>query len=109
MSIALVTTSNLPKPDPDTGLLAGELKRLGAKAEIVPWDQPRDWSAYSLVVLRSPWDYPRRIGEFLPWCEQVSAAARLCNPLEVVRWNAHKGYMIELGASGLPIVPTRLF
>lgn len=109
MSIALVSTSHLPKQDPDTELLATKLRAIGAEAEIVPWDQPRDWSAHSLAVLRSPWDYPRRIAEFLPWCEHVSAATRLCNPLEVVRWNAHKGYMIELGVSGVPIVPTRLF
>jgi glutathione synthase/RimK-type ligase-like ATP-grasp enzyme len=109
MAIALVTTSNLPKPDPDTGLLADELKRLGASAEIVPWDQPRDWSAYSLVVLRSPWDYPRRMAEFLPWAEGVSERTRLCNSFAVIRWNAHKGYMLDLAAKGVPIVPTRLF
>jgi glutathione synthase/RimK-type ligase-like ATP-grasp enzyme len=109
MSIALVTTSNLPKPDPDTHLLAAELRRLGAGAEIVPWDQPHDWPTYALAVLRSPWDYPRRIAEFLPWAERASAATRLCNPIEVLRWNAHKSYLLDLAAKSVPIVPTRLF
>lgn len=107
-TIALVTTSKLPKPDPDTHLLAAELERLGAAAEIEPWDEPRDWSAYSVAVLRSPWDYPRRIAEFLPWLEETARATRVINAPSVVRWNAHKGYLLELAARGVAIVPTTL-
>ena len=45
---------------------------------------------------------------FLRWAEQVSAVARLVNPLRFVRWNLHKGYMLELAAHGVPVTPTEL-
>jgi glutathione synthase/RimK-type ligase-like ATP-grasp enzyme len=106
--IALVTTSELPKPDRDSGLLVEALRQLGVSAAIVPWDQPADWSAFRLAVLRSPWDYPRRFQEFSAWAAEAAKATRLLNPLEVVRWNAHKQYLLDLPPRGVPIVPTML-
>ena len=32
--------------------------------------------------------------------------SRLCNPANVVRWNAHKSYLLDLAVRGLPVVPT---
>jgi glutathione synthase/RimK-type ligase-like ATP-grasp enzyme len=57
-------------------------------------------------VLRSPRDYIDHLPEFLAWAERVSAASDLWNPLELVRWNTHKAYLVDLGARGAPIVPT---
>ena len=34
--------------------------------------------------------------------------AKLHNPPHVVRWNAHKSYLLELASHGIPIVPTVL-
>ena len=35
-----------------------------------------------------------------------AAGVAVCNPAEVVRWNADKGYLGELAASGVPSIPT---
>src|ERR1700677_596506 len=55
--LALVTATRMPKPDPESGLLVTALAQLGLDAEIRVWDRPCDWSAFGLVVSRTPWDY----------------------------------------------------
>lgn len=103
-SIALVTCADLPELDPDDRLLLPELAARGIAVDIVAWDAPgADWSAYALAVLRNPWDYPPRRDEFVAWARSVP---RLANPGEVVQWNTHKGYLRDLAAAGVPVVPT---
>lgn len=58
--------------------------------------------------MRSTWDYYRRPDEFLAWAERTATVTRLINPLPMVRWNLHKGYLVELAAAGVPVVPTAL-
>lgn len=65
-----------------------------------------EWSEARLTLLRSTWDYPLRLAAFLAWAEGVSRVSRLVNPLAVVRWNTHKGYLRELALRGAPVVPT---
>jgi glutathione synthase/RimK-type ligase-like ATP-grasp enzyme len=57
-------------------------------------------------VLRSTWNYPHRVDDFVAWVESLSG--RVLNPAPIVRWNVHKSYLLELGAAGLPVVPTAL-
>lgn len=98
--IALVTCAELPAGDEDDHGLPALLD-----GEFVRWDDPAvDWSAYELVLLRSPWDYAQRAGEFLAWADRVGD--RLLNPPAVVRWNTDKRYLGELAAAGVPVVPT---
>jgi glutathione synthase/RimK-type ligase-like ATP-grasp enzyme len=104
--IALITSARMPKPDQDTGLLVDELTRLGVRAAVLAWDEPIDWAVVPLVVLRTPWDYVSRYTEFLQWVERVGGQTKLLNPPEVVRWNSHKSYMLDLAARGVPVVPT---
>lgn len=59
-------------------------------------------------MLRSTWNYVRHYPEFLAWVDRCAAATALWNPAPVVRWNSHKGYLVELAARGLPVVPTRV-
>src|SRR5262249_46106481 len=71
------------------------------------WEEAAvEWSAARVTVLRSPWDYIDHLDEFLGWAERVSAVSALWNPLDVVRWNTHKAYLLDLEARGAPIVPT---
>jgi len=58
-------------------------------------------------VLRSTWDYAERIGEFLEWADRCACLTRLANPVETVRWNTDKRYLLELSQAGVPVVPTR--
>lgn len=109
MDVALVTWSGLPDLFEDDRPLARALAAAGLDVGIVRWDDSDfDWTSTAVALLRSPWDYYRRADEFLAWAARAAAATRLVNPLPLVRWNLHKGYLIELAASGAPVVPTAL-
>ncbi len=109
MDVALVTYSELPKLFPDDRPLARALAAAGLEVGIVRWDDPDfDWATTRIAMLRSPWDYYRRVEEFLAWAERAAAATHLLNPLPVVRWNLHKSYLVELAARGAPVVPTAI-
>ena len=104
--IALVTGAEMAKPDPETHYLVAALAQLGVAADIVPWDAPVDWAAWPLVVVRTPWDYFRRLPEFLAWAERTRRLARFVNPYEVIDWNSHKQYLRGLAEAGIATVPT---
>lgn len=104
--IALVTGATMAKPDPETHLLVDALARIGVEAVVTPWDAPVDWAVYPLVVVRTPWDYFKRLPEFLAWAERVSGLTAFVNPLSVIRWNSHKAYLRALAGQGIATVPT---
>ncbi len=104
--IALVTGATMAKPDPETHLLVDALAQRGIVADVPPWNSEQDWAAYPLVVVRTPWDYFRHLDAFLAWAERTSALTHLVNPVAVIAWNSHKGYLRELAAGGVATVPT---
>ncbi|MGZ3460836.1 MAG: ATP-grasp domain-containing protein [Archangium sp.] len=105
--IALVTASIHPDCLPDEELLAEALAARGLRAGPVIWDDPAvDWSRFRLALVRTAWDSDTRRDEFVAWAERAGARCPLRNPPEVLRWNTHKGYLRDLEARGVPIVPT---
>jgi glutathione synthase/RimK-type ligase-like ATP-grasp enzyme len=105
--IALVTVASARHLDADLPLLSTALAERGATSVVVEWDDESvEWSQFSLVVIRSTWDYQNRLGEFLDWVEHVSKHTRVVNPPEVVRWNTDKRYLRDLAAAGVATVPT---
>jgi hypothetical protein len=107
--VALVTYRGLPELDPDDRPLAAALRAQGLAVAIVAWDDDAfDWASARLVFLRNPLDYFHRLDEFLAWAERVSRLTALVNPLAALRWNLHKGYLVELAERGAPVVPTLL-
>ena len=105
-NVALVTASALPKPDLESHLILESFRQRGVSASLVPWDAAFDWASADLVVIRTPWDYFQRLDEFLRWADRVESMTRLANPAEVLRWNTHKSYLLDLAAAGVAIVPT---
>ncbi len=102
--VAIVTCADLPDLEPDDRLLLAPLAARGIAATVAAWDDPAaGWTAYDLVVLRSPWDYALRRDEFVAWADTVP---RLVNPADVVRWNTDKRYLDELAAAHVPTVQT---
>jgi glutathione synthase/RimK-type ligase-like ATP-grasp enzyme len=94
-------------PDPETPLLAEALAGDGYEVDVSDWrDASVDWSDARVTVVRSPWDYVDDLDAFLDWAALVDAASELWNPLELLRWNTHKAYLLDLHARGAPIVPT---
>jgi glutathione synthase/RimK-type ligase-like ATP-grasp enzyme len=109
LDIALASCVHLPDPDPDEAPLLRALRSAGLAAESLAWDSPRsDFGRARATVLRATWNYPERPADFLSWVERTAACSRLLNAPEVVRWNHHKGYLLELEERGVPIVPTRV-
>jgi hypothetical protein len=97
----------VPGLDPDELPFAAALRDRGHHAEAVVWDDASvDWGGYDAALLRSTWDYFQRRDEFLAWAERAAERTTLWNPLPVVRWNTHKGYLAELLDRGVPVIPS---
>lgn len=93
--------------DDDLAPLGAALAARGVAHAVVDWDDSSaEWDGFAMAVVRSPWDYPRRHGEFLAWAERVAALTTLVNPPAVLRWSADKRYMADLAAAGVATVPT---
>jgi glutathione synthase/RimK-type ligase-like ATP-grasp enzyme len=98
----------MPKPDPEIHLLVAALEQQSIGVVIRPWDNATDWASVPLVVVRSPWDYSNAHEEFLSWARGVAAVTRMVNPPEVLEWNSHKSYLLELASAGVSTVTTTL-
>lgn len=106
--IALVTTDDpeVLEHEFDLEPLVAEFARRGIPAQAPVWhDAGVDWSAFDLIVMRSPWDYSQRTAEFLGWLDLLPAG-RVLNPPALIRWNLDKRYLLDLEALGVSIVPT---
>jgi glutathione synthase/RimK-type ligase-like ATP-grasp enzyme len=105
--IALATAADQEPTDQDDAPLLAALAGAGHDADLVVWDDPAvTWDAFEAVLIRTTWDYHTRWEAFVTWAAAVEARTRLFNTAEVVRWNTHKGYLLELEERGAPIVPT---
>jgi glutathione synthase/RimK-type ligase-like ATP-grasp enzyme len=94
------------RPDPEIHLLVAALESQSIGVVIAPWDNATDWASVPLVVVRSPWDYSDFHEDFLSWARNVAAVTRMVNPLEVLEWNSHKSYLLELATAGVSTVTT---
>lgn len=105
--LAWVTAREARGRDDDEPLALAALAHAGVAVDVVDWDDRTvDWAAYDRVVLRSAWDYPQRLAEFLSWLDEVTQVTELVNPPALVRWSLDKRYLAELEAAGVPITPT---
>lgn len=105
--VVMLSGNNLPVPDPEMPLLEDALADLGVQTRVVLWaDQAGLAEPADLVVIRSTWDYTNDADGFLAALRTIGAP--LANPVDVVAWNSHKGYLVELAAVGVPVVPTVL-
>nr|WP_194720330.1 hypothetical protein [Cellulosimicrobium arenosum] len=94
----------MPDLDPDDAPLVQALADRGVDARAAVWDDPEiDWASFDAVVVRSTWDYAVRRDEFVTWAQGVP---RLLNAASVLRWNTDKGYLRELEAADVPVIPT---
>ncbi|MBT5737740.1 MAG: hypothetical protein HN891_00985 [Planctomycetes bacterium] len=109
MKIGLVTCLEIPEADPDEEIQLEAIRQAGGEASLVPWDDSLiDLSRFDRLILRSCWDYPWRESEFREWLAAADGQTQLLNPLAVVQWNLHKGYLLDLARAGVPVVPTRI-
>ncbi|MEK9177213.1 MAG: hypothetical protein AAB923_02860 [Patescibacteria group bacterium] len=109
-TVAFATFKKVPGFSEDDVFLSDALKNNGYKYQTIPWDTKGvDWSQFSIVVLRSMWDYCDRLNEFSEWLDELEkTGVNVWNPLPVVRWNMDKRYLFELEKKGVPIIPSML-
>jgi glutathione synthase/RimK-type ligase-like ATP-grasp enzyme len=83
---------------------------LGTRGTVtdIDWRAPlAELTQFDLAILGTPWDYTEAKDEFLARLGELEqAGVTVCNPLEVVRWNADKSYLKELGERGAVTIPT---
>ena len=107
MHVALATYHDLPDREVDDLPFHTALAARGIDFTLADWhDTAVDWSAFDACLIRTTWDYQKRLGEFLAWAEGVARVSRLFNPFPIVRWNTHKSYLRELASEGIPTIPT---
>lgn len=75
---------------------------------VIDWEAPlEDFADIGLVLLGTSWNYQDKPDAFLEKLEALEARGiAVCNPPEVVRWNATKTYLRELAELGAATVPT---
>jgi len=71
---------------------------------VVFWCAP----SYGTAVSLPPWNYHLSPEAFLAWVDRAGRSALVCNSPETVRWNSHKGYLLELEHAGIPVAETVL-
>jgi glutathione synthase/RimK-type ligase-like ATP-grasp enzyme len=108
VDVALVTGTHGPSFMHDVDArLAAALQQRGATVHAPRWnDAAVDWTAFDVAVIRTTWDYTTDREGFVAWAASAAEATALWNPADVVRWNTHKSYLLELEDRGAPVVPT---
>ncbi len=107
MRIALASARELPRPDADLPCLAAAAAARGWVCETLAWDDPGAWCReHDLVLVRSTWDYLSKLKAFRAWIAGAAGAARMVNAPQVMLWNLHKNYLLDLSREGVPIVAT---
>lgn len=105
--IAIATCSSYAGLKGDDDLLLEALRRRGAEAVSVVWDEEGvGWGDFDLCLVRSTWDYHEKYEEFLAWTRRVEAVTALRNPAGVIAWNSDKTYLRKLAKQGIRTVPT---
>lgn len=86
---------------------AAALREAGAEVSARPWSQAGDLGEFDAVLPLVAWGYHLRYAEWLAFLDRAEREARrVINPVPLLRWNSDKVYLKELGAAGVPTVPT---
>jgi len=106
-AVAIVTGAQAPALTDDGQRVASWFADRGVRADAVRWDRPVDWTDYDCALLRSCYEYPSDPERFRGMLDAATdAGVTVCNAPEVVRWNAHKSYVTDLAAAGVPVPET---
>lgn len=84
------------------------LEARGGSLVEIEWRAPLDaFAGCELVLVGTPWDYWDFEQDFLEKLDALEGAGiTVCNPPELVRWNARKTYLRDLAERGAATIPT---
>lgn len=106
--IAFLSCDDLTDYVVDDNLLYDKLKLKYPEVQfdVVSWSDPNiNWSDYKFAILRTTWDYTKKIDSFLLKMEDIqSSGCRLYNSLEVIKWNSYKTYLKFLSEKNVPVI-----
>lgn len=108
--VAIVTADevHMVTADGELPFVISALENAGVRAATQQWqDASVVWSAYDLVVIKSPWDYTFFADKFQDWLTRTSAQVQVLNCAHTIGWNLDKRYLGQLAELGVPVVPTR--
>ena len=87
--------------------LSAAFQRRGWRLDEVAWRRVLpERLEYDIFLLRSVWDYPEHMGEFLALMNDAHYAPRLANAPELIKWNISKTYLLGLIDMKLPVIPS---
>ena len=87
-------------------IVQNALEKKGLRTARFDWARPDvDWRSTRAALFRTTWDYFHRFDEFSTWLDKVSTQTRLINPIELIRWNMDKHYLISLEEQGIHTPP----
>ncbi len=111
MNLGIVTSKEIAQLTAEDRLLAQTFQKQGISATAVVWSDPEiDWNNFDALVIRSCWDYHRKVGEFMNWVGHIEQLrVPISNAPEIVRWNYHKSYLRGLQDQGVTIIPTQWY
>lgn len=83
--------------DVDDAILKKYLTNRGNKVEIVSWDDKNyNWKETDLVIIRSTWDYYKKIDEYIAWLKNLKEKdVFVLNDVDVILNNIKKENQIE--------------
>ncbi|MEM6476320.1 MAG: hypothetical protein AAF687_09155 [Pseudomonadota bacterium] len=90
------------------GALEPALAAQGMALRVIDWEAELSaFDGVNLVLLGSSWNYQDKPDAFLAKLDALAARGTVvCNPPEVVRWNATKTYLRDLAEAGARTIPT---
>lgn len=92
------------KIDTETALLKEALAKRGIRTKLVTWeDNSVKWGETTLAINRVVSSYVFNPEKFIEWSKKVEKNTILWNSSQVIEWNIHKKYLIELFDSGIPV------
>ena len=106
--VALVTSEDWPHLYEDDLLLVDALDEIGIESRPAVWsDAGVDWRSFDALVMRTPWDYFKRLPEFRAWLEaRVQSGVPMMNSSRILEWNFDKQYLQDLEAAGVSVIPS---
>jgi hypothetical protein len=89
---------NLDELFEEDNLLLRGFEAGGFAPSSVVWADPTvGWNQFDIALIRSTWDYLDEQEYFLRVLSEIEdSSCRLFNPLEAVRWNMDKHYLLDL-------------
>ena len=101
----ITTCKTYPIPPDNLLPLANVLNRKAIPCLFQPW---QDVQKKQIILPLCAWDYAIYPNEFRDWINQsYQQGSHFINSPELMLWNMHKSYLIDLQKKGINVIPTK--